>query len=146
MIMDDYLALETPLKAQLLTLEAGIHVESLADLGDVKSRMQLAPATFVGFAGDRRVEDVPDTLQQWVQQWWTVVAVRKAGGGVTGAALREVAGPRMAKVINGLGGWTPDRKQWRPLSRVAAGQPSYYIGYAEFPLLWETRITIPTHR
>jgi len=141
--MQDYLGLEEPLQAKLQTLASGLQVRPLADLGDVKSRMQLAPAVFVGFAGDRRAEDVPETIQQWVQQWWTVIAVRAAGGGHTGQKLRAAAGPALTEVINALGGWTPDRKQWRPLSRVAAGQPSYYIGYAEFPLLWETRISIP---
>lgn len=144
--MDDYFALEEPLKARVTAISGGLQAHSLADLGDVKSRMQLADAVFVGFAGDRRAEDVPDTLQQWIQQWWTVIAVRTAGGGNTGSKLRAAAGPVMMSVINGLGGWTPEPKQFRKLTRVTPGSPSFYIGYAEFPLLWETRLTVPINR
>jgi len=141
-ISGDYLGLESHLKARLTALADSVPVHSLASLGDVKSRLHLAPAVFVGFAGDERSQDVADTLQQWTQRWWTVIAVKYAGGR-SAEALRNRAGPLLMNVINQLGGWTPDRSQWQPLRRSAASQPQYFIGYAEFPLQWETRVTIP---
>lgn len=140
--MDDYLALEPLIKTRLDGLVSGVGIHSLATLGDERSRVQLAPGIFVGYAGDRRGDDVRGALQTWHQGWWTVIAVRSAKGGNTGQALRTEAGPLLGAVMQQLGGWTPDRKTYQPLARVAAAAPRYYIGYAEFPLRWETRITI----
>ena len=143
--MDDYLAIEPLLKAHLAGIAPGVGIHSLATLGDVKARMQLAPAIFIGYAGDRFDQDLTaqgvGLGQRWTQAWWTVIAVRAAGK-TQGAALRATAGPLMADVMTLLGGWTPDSKTYRPFTRVAATQPLYHIGYAEFPLRWETRLNI----
>lgn len=141
--MDDYLAFEGPLKARIEALVAqGVRVRSIAELGEWQSRAQLAPAVFVGYSRDLLDSSAGGANQAWLQEWWAVIAVRNVADTTTGEALRRTAGPLLADVMQGLGGWTPDDSLFRALQRQNSPQTRYYVGYAEFPTLWQTRIVI----
>lgn len=141
--MDDYLALEPLLKARIqAVVPQGTRVVSIAELGDWKSRAQLAPAVFVGYARDRLDSEAGGSNQAWLQEWWTVVGVRNARNMPGGDALRQQAGPLLATLMQALGGWSEDTTVYRKLRRQNPPQVQYYPGYAEFPQVWQTRVMV----
>lgn len=146
---DDYLALEPLLNdAVSAILPAGWYTHYLADLREPRERQGLAPAVFIGYGGDGVLDEGGEgSLNRLYQEYWTVIAVRTAVKEDAARELRSQAGAIYALLLNsagGIAGWTPDRKVWAPLTYQPGQRPKYYIGYAEYPLLWRTRVSTRT--
>jgi hypothetical protein len=149
-VITDYLALEPLLLAKLEELlPEGWTAHYLTDLGDPRERETKAPAIFAGYAGDGSLANAGEgALNRLYQEYWTVIAVRTASQDAAARDLRSKAGPIFASLLHndGLAGWTPDRATWAALQYQPGQRPRYYIGYAEYPMIWRTRLTtMATH-
>ena len=144
-IVSDYLALEPLLFAAVEDLvPEGWTVQYLTDLGDPRERETRAPAVFVGYGGDGSLSNAAGGATNRVyQDFWTVIAVRTARQTDAARDLRTKAGTIMSRLLHGdgLAGWTPDRATWTGLQIQPGQRPRYYVGYAEYPMLWRTRLT-----
>jgi hypothetical protein len=148
-LADDYLAYEPELEAKLRDLlPDGWAVHYLTELGDPRERQQLAPAVFFGYTGDGAEQVAGEgSFNRLNQEFHTVIAVHTAAQIEAARALRAQVGALMALLLNsadGLAGWTPDCHTWTGLEYQPGSRPRYYIGYAEFPLRWLTRISVKT--
>ena len=137
--MNNYLALEPLLVAELERILDGAAEVRLFDSLNRTTELSKPVTVFVGYAGDTREGEVRGVTQRWTQQWLTVAVVRALK---PGEQLRVEAGQIIATLIEGLGGWTPDRQRYGPLSRNTGTGTRYEPGYVEFPLQWETTLTI----
>lgn len=74
------------------------------------------------------------------QTWQTVVIVRNLSKGQSAEAI---AGPILGGIIDALSGWSPATTPQTadPMEILSSPPPYYEPGYAEFPLLWSSRMT-----
>lgn len=120
-------------------------VRPVDELGLPADRMSLATPLALWYGlGDEVVlgGTGEGSAQRWAQDWWVIVAARHVGRPGAVSLVRDLAGPLRTRVRLALSGWTPDRRVWSPLERVAPGSPPVYlVGYAEFPMRFRTRVS-----
>lgn len=140
------LAADTPDNQALAPLAWPVSViQPIDELGLPEERQALARplAIYYGLAGELREATAGEgSAQRWAEDWWVVIgASHAAQKGAAVNLLRDLVGPLRRRLRLGLGSWTPNRRYWTPLERVAPqANPVYLIGYAEYPLRFRTRI------
>lgn len=142
--MDDYLAAESAIVAQLKDRVANVHILSAAELAGVPQKGQVTPAVHVIYGGDQVPTASADRgysgkPQKVLQKWLAVIAVRNAGSQVTGEKQREQAGPIISQVIAALAGFEAG-KGFGPMMRINAPAPAYNGTFAYFPLQFTTEV------
>lgn len=142
------LALEPLLVARLRDQvpQVGGAVLSAADLATVQEQAQPAPAVHVLYEGFRVIETQLDGARMRVEERWsTWVVVRNVAQLDQAGAQRADAAPIVAAVVTALSGWKPpgDAPRFiRALRLEPGGRAMYSQGFAYFPLLWSTELTL----
>jgi hypothetical protein len=144
--MDDYLSAEPAIIARLKDQVPEMRGHfSASDLEGVVEAQQVTPAVHVLYYGDRVVSGSGTSstgeMQCVDQLWYVVLAVRNARTPNTNEAVRADAGPLVSKVLKALQGWKPSALHG-PLKRINGADPGFKAGFAYFPYLFQTRLTI----
>ena len=118
------------------------HVAGAGELAKLNESAAQSPAVYVVYDGERLGEASHDGARQIVFQRWLVVLFARHAAQDGGAALRALAGERLAEIVAALAGYRPDPIH-PPLQRVNAPRPGYTPAAGWFPLAYEARLIIP---
>jgi hypothetical protein len=145
--VDNYLSAEPLIIARLkaVVTELGGNVFSAADLDGVNANSQITPAAHVLYYGDRVAQgngrSSTGECQCTDQVWYVVLAVRNAASQETGEDARLEAGILLKKIMKALQGWQPSPEHGY-LIRGNGPAPGFKAGFAYFPILFTTRVTV----
>lgn len=133
--MQDYFAAEQPIIDRVKAIAPELRgVLPAVDTFTILERVQIEPAAYVMYSGDLVADDSDESTGQVVLQRWTVVLsgrnVRDQAGGFL---HRQVMGPLMARIAQGLIGWRPADGFGEMRKTTTADQPFYREGYGYFP-------------